>query len=402
MSQNLQTINKLRFAHQQQLSGGQLLQANLFKEYIDVYGIEAIYFKSDAFDRKWKFVENGGRLEPKLRNDKELLKPDSERIYRDPIELTYVSAAMIPLHFEMNADAFILNTYGINPNQEATVTFTINEFNLAFPTPRTEKICKIDKKFIIKNYKNNKKIHIDDKTKKIVFRFNFNLSGFEVSGSLDNDAIEIETFFITEDNRYFKPNENYKVAGFYTAEYDKLNVYKDSTVLSANLIEIEDTNLSGHIFGEIHYNCLSDFKNFLARVTPIVGDYIRLPFFDDNEEEWEITNVVDRNIMDDGINPLLTKYVWQCDVVRRTYSEESIHTDLSGKILKDSLDNEFNLSSIVEKPHENAMNREIIDDKLQKQEDISNNIFDYNDNYINNINKRNLDRIYGRFDSKRE
>ena len=40
--------------------------------------------------------------------------------------------------------------------------------------------------------------------------------------------------------------------------------------------------------------------------------------------DYEITNIADRTITPDGINPLLGKYVWKCNATRRYDSYETI------------------------------------------------------------------------------
>ena len=58
-------------------------------------------------------------------------------------------------------------------------------------------------------------------------------------------------------------------------------------------------------------------------IQPNVGDFFRLQF-KKRSQDYEITNIVDRTITPDGINPLLGKYVWKCNAVRRIEDNETM------------------------------------------------------------------------------
>jgi hypothetical protein len=58
------------------------------------------------------------------------------------------------------------------------------------------------------------------------------------------------------------------------------------------------------------------------QIAPQVGDYFRLNY-GEIEEEYEINQIVDRVLTNqNGINPLLGKYIFQCIATRRAPSHE--------------------------------------------------------------------------------
>lgn len=58
------------------------------------------------------------------------------------------------------------------------------------------------------------------------------------------------------------------------------------------------------------------------QIAPQVGDYFKMKV-GEIEEEYEITQVIDRILTNqNGINPFLGKYVFQCSAVRRAPSHE--------------------------------------------------------------------------------
>lgn len=385
---NPSPITQLRYAQMPQLSGARLLQANYYKEFINVYGVTGTYYKSDAYDDYFPVTPYNSNL-------------SSNYIYGEQYPLTYVSSAILPFHLQMNADAFILNQYGVNPDQQATITFMINEFNLAFPTTRTTNTLIYDMDFyvpIISSEVSGNAIyftHTESSNNLIltvsaavpsglVYINDYDPSAYMASGYIDISGISAEILSgvqkinISEDTRFYQPlqySDNYEQLRIYT---QNLNVqYCSGFLVSAVSSNVYGT-LTGHLTGTITFNSLSDFNDFKARVTPLPGDYIRMPFFDDNNEEWEITNVNDRNLTNEGINPFMDKYVWSCDVVRRRYSHEDNK--------KSDIDMEDSVSG----------NIDILSGQSDNLSGASDGIFDYGTDYTSNVDgKTNIDRIYG-------
>jgi hypothetical protein len=128
-------------------------------------------------------------------------------------------------------------------------------------------------------------------------------------------------------------------------------------------------------------------------IAPKVGDFFRLDFYsnddlEDNREEYEITQVVDRNLQVDGLNVHLSKYVWQMACVRRDPS----HEDVIGAIgnLDDTLDgsgtNEEEFTRDLEEIHNDWIEEE------------SNELFDYSEDIIDEYDGLNSDDVYGGYD----
>lgn len=62
-------------------------------------------------------------------------------------------------------------------------------------------------------------------------------------------------------------------------------------------------------------------------IAPQVGDFIRLKEFDsdvNNYEEYEVTQVNDKDLSPHGLNPHVKRYLWRCGIVRRDPSNEIV------------------------------------------------------------------------------
>ena len=56
---------------------------------------------------------------------------------------------------------------------------------------------------------------------------------------------------------------------------------------------------------------------YAEMIHPMVGDVVEIDFPDEkSREKYEITECFDRQISQDGINPLLHKYIWKCKARR--------------------------------------------------------------------------------------
>lgn len=100
------------------------------------------------------------------------------------------------------------------------------------------------------------------------------------------------------------------------------------------------------------------------------------------EEEYEITQLFDRVLTNqNGINPLLGRYVFQCQAVRRTPSHEEFKKD-ENEILNE-LEQDVNLTDDLQESHlpeydkENAECQENQLNNLTNQ--LAKNIYQYTD-----------------------
>jgi hypothetical protein len=215
---------------------------------------------------------------------------------------------------------------------------------------------------------------------------NSDLSGYtsaEVSFGSSGDVSGIFTGTYT---RYPKPHVDY----FYKTEAYSERVVNGT--LSGTYVGSLDGNLSGTLSGfaagDLSYfvdTSTNDYEGPNWKIAPKVGDFFRLDFHDDNHEEYEITELIDRNLQIDGINPLLQKYVWRMACVRRDPSYEDV------------IGTDGNLNPDIpggggEKEEEFTRNKFESNEWI---EDASNDILDYSSTYIDG--ELNCDDIYGSY-----
>lgn len=75
--------------------------------------------------------------------------------------------------------------------------------------------------------------------------------------------------------------------------------------------------LRGKLYGSILFHDLTKVGKYMDMIHPDVGDIVTIDFPDENNrQQFEITECFDKNLTNDGINPLLHKYVWKCKARR--------------------------------------------------------------------------------------
>lgn len=132
--------------------------------------------------------------------------------------------------------------------------------------------------------------------------------------------------------------------------------------------------LCGNLSGTITY--YKEYNPDGLILKPMPGDFFRLSFDDYNHLEYEITQVINQNLTAAGMNPLMARYSWQCTVIRRTPSFETVVGSNQSEE-KLAINQKERLNNSVE----------IVSDK----------IYDYacRANYANDIESVNVDQVYG-------
>ena len=81
--------------------------------------------------------------------------------------------------------------------------------------------------------------------------------------------------------------------------------------------------LKGKVHGSVLFFDTDQLGKYAEAVHPYVGDIVAIDFPDENNrEKYEITECYDKQLTQDGINPLLHKYVWKCKARRYVNSHE--------------------------------------------------------------------------------
>lgn len=76
--------------------------------------------------------------------------------------------------------------------------------------------------------------------------------------------------------------------------------------------------LHGKLHGGVLFRDIFAIGKYIEKIHPEVGDIVTIDFPDNkSRQQYEITDCFDTNLGNDGINPLLHKYVWKCKARRR-------------------------------------------------------------------------------------
>jgi hypothetical protein len=181
---------------------------------------------------------------------------------------------------------------------------------------------------------------------------------------------------------------------FYQSITHVTNLYPITGGLTGDLIEDDciPFKVSGLLKGELTYHTLDNIENSPTwNIAPQVGDYFRL-VYGEIEEEYEINQIVDRVLTNqNGINPLLGKYIFQCIATRRASSHEEFNhnysKDTPGEDITDNLLMELSQSGGFKKDLEET-NLPSYTKEIPCEENtwnnstnkIANNIYTYKDN----------------------
>lgn len=93
--------------------------------------------------------------------------------------------------------------------------------------------------------------------------------------------------------------------------------------------KIEKFILAGKLHGSVLFFDVQQLGKYAELVRPEVGDVVEIDFPDDSSRErYEIVDCFDKQLTQDGISPLLHKYVWKCKGRRRQ--------DIAGEDLPDT------------------------------------------------------------------
>lgn len=100
--------------------------------------------------------------------------------------------------------------------------------------------------------------------------------------------------------------------------------------------------LSGKIHGSILFYDIYELGKYVEKIHPAVGDIITIDFPDEkNRERYEITDCFDKQLTQDGISPLLHKYIWKCKARRYVNSyEDGVGTNEADDRLQEKIEHQ--------------------------------------------------------------
>lgn len=378
------TINNIRYLKRNRIVSEQQLQRSWYRELIHSYGVDASYFRHD-FDA---FTT--------------LSAKNYDAIYGEQSALSYWLSAGVIVYMEAQGDQALLNKLGIETNGDFDAYILVDDFSEQFRdlvgTATTDDLTSL----ISGSFTNNYGLMRGDVSNADLngltsgwVNLDVTTSGY-LSGAISGDISGIVSgIYDYEYTRYPRLySDHIYRSGAYT---DRVVLGSLSGTLSGNFVN--DTGYAiGSVSGTLGYYVDDPSRDGGGNnwfIAPKVGDFFRLDFYSeeggsirDNREEYEITQVVDRNLQVDGLNPLLSKYVWQMACVRRDPSYE----DVIGA--PDNVNPELD-GTDGQKEEEFTTSKSFHNDWI---EDASNDIFDYSEDIVDENDGLNSDDVYGGYD----
>jgi hypothetical protein len=356
------TISDLRYLQRSRLKNEQELVRNYFREIIHTYGTDASYFRHNF-------------------NDTESSATFLNYTYGERPSLEFLLSAGMIVYLEVVTDNILMNSFGFETNGDAICYIVKDDFTEQF----RDLIGDINTDTFTSNFTVNVQNFSGVLNTNII---NSDLSGY-ISGIFDN-----LTSGVVSGEHIIDSNAAYSDT-YFTGKYARIPVkysqymYKSkaystratSGELSGTYYGYIDENGSGIISGSYtgnlsyHIEDLPDngVMEVKWKIAPQAGDFFRLDFSEENREEYEITKVYDKQLStSNSMNHLLERYIWRCDVVRRDPSYEFV-------------------ASVTEEEEWTQSRKDISD----LNELISDEIFDYDNEPVDDVDGVNSDNVYG-------
>ena len=315
---------EVRYLKRKNLEEESKIIGNALRDQIRQYGIDCMYYKLDTSD----YI-----------NFKDVIDQNTllRRAYGYNTNPDYSLSVHMIAYADMQQDVFLLNKIGMNPNVELDFYFDRIDFACALaPKCGQLKEYQIDEEDIFCEVPDN-----DDLS---AFPFDLSVGGISprytcgmLSGRFKAEISSYEygeeytmmcfpyqhTSFKVE----FPANDDLYLSLKHTIENDD---YLETLILLTYRVEKVDRGdglsvnlLSGYVHGSVLFYDISQIGKYVSLIHPSVGDIVEIDFPDDqNREKYEITDCFDRQLTQDGINPLLHKYVWKCKARRYINSFE--------------------------------------------------------------------------------
>lgn len=323
-----------------------------YEDMIRMYGIDLIYFrKFNTF-----FKENS--------------ENKSNLIYGEDTTAEYYLSGQVRAFLDISTYNWLFNAMGYETQENINIYIGIEDFRTRFATLIGKTTTELFEVPVHGNMQFNEltgEIDIPEFYATIEGTFNNALYAENIIPEMKERAIN---------SQFFKSINH------------KTNVYPITGSLNGQLYQDEcyPLKVSGVLSGELTYHTLENIEDSpIWQIAPQVGDYFNM-HIGDIEEEYEIVQIFDRILTNNnGINPLLGKYIFQCSAVRRTPSHEEYKQQKDYTPGNDVLDELYNDAQHVDPQEANIPNyyKEDINCQENKTNNISNkiakNVFDYTD-----------------------
>lgn len=266
------------------------------------YGIDLQYFrKFNTFFKDGVEEENHANL-----------------IYGEDTTAEFYASGMIRAYVSVDNMAWSFNQIGLEGTEQVNIYVSIDNFEQAFQ----DKIGKVETRDI------EVPVFGDTRTCEVTGMIVEPEFQAEVYAQFNEDDFKVDNAQVTivkkdVDLNFYRPLK-------YQATENEV-----SGVLKGRLKPHKELpfEVSGVLRGELSFHGTKNVEDSETwkRLAPQVGDYFYLGIPNGIQEEWEITQLFDKNLTKGGLNPLLGKYVYQMTATRRVKSHEKNTVDLDAK-----------------------------------------------------------------------
>lgn len=371
------TQKELRYLKRKNLEQEARIVGNYYRDIIRSYGVDCTYYKLDTsrFDELKRIIDQNTVLKHAYGYD---TTPDYS-----------ISANMIT-YMEVEQDIFQLQKYGLNPNTDVNFYFDRTVFACDLATKLGQyKEYKLEEKEVVCEVPactDEITTFIDPDTGETrgsayvsasVFPYNIGLGYAEdfrcdmlsgkISAMIDGYVVGEEHTVVCDpyvhtDFKAEMPSNEYICRSFKNQikNDDYLQILPFLTFkVDKNVVDIDPRTgkekvkyiLHGKVHGAVLFYDIMKVGKYLELIHPDVGDVVAIDFPDDkNRETYEITECYDKQLTQDGISPLLHKYVWKCKARRRIDSYDNIPQQEDDDRLREKMELEsFQLEEVAKK-----------------------------------------------------
>lgn len=324
-------MSEVRFMKRKNLEEEARIVGNYYSDLIRNYGIDCIYHKLDTS----VFGNFKGIVDKNI-----ILK----HAYGQNDSPDYSCSAMMITYPEVHQDLFNLQKYGYVPQAEIDFNFDAKQFACDLATK-----CGQLKEYKIKELDIAIEVPSNDDKASFPFAIDFGPRWqFEcgiLSGKLsvelpwyenydEEHEIICDPYEHTDFELSFPKNSDlyaslqYKICSDSYIDsliFLKYSIKKIAYGKDENGNTLFKSMLIGKARGSILFYDINAIGKYLELIHPEVGDIIVIGFPDDaSREQYEITDCYDKSLQNDGISPLLHKYIWKCKAKRHVNSYEDI------------------------------------------------------------------------------
>lgn len=332
------SIDELRYIKRQNLEQEARVVGNYYRDLIRSYGIDCRYWKLNTSE----FINFKGIIDENTR----LL-----RAYGCNVSPCYNCSADMITYMEVQTDILQLQKWGLNPSMDVTFYFDSMDFACwlatkcgqlkEYPIEETDIYCEVPECTSAFVDHDGERIYLSSyefpyelglgwnqfyKCDMLSGKFQAILTGYDPENLDQEYTMVCDPYEHVDFNVKFPVNKDLYRSMKHVIENDdylETLLYLTYKIKKVKVGAAEDGSeqfkfyLVGKLHGSVLFYDTDALGKYAELIHPMVGDVVEIDFPDEkSREKYEITECFDRQISQDGINPLLHKYIWKCKARR--------------------------------------------------------------------------------------